>query len=505
MTVSRISTLALCSFLAACGGGGGSGGGSSGGGNHAPSITSAGSVSVAENIIGVAYTATATDADGNSLTYSLAGTDAGRFSINASTGAVSFTSAPDFEAPADANGDNIYNITIGVSDGMTSVSKAVAITVTDHAGTVSTRRVGQGFDTPVYLLGRGDGTGRVLVVQKGGLVRVLDPATGVIESAPFLDVSSQVATDGERGLLSLALARDFATSGEVYAYMIATNGNIQIRRFTAGASGVPASDTGDIILSIAHPRNNHNGGWVGFDANGLLVLGTGDGGGGGDPDGNGQNKNALLGKILRIDPNSDAYPADPNRDYAIPAANPFAIAGGAPEIWHYGLRNPFRNSFDRTTGNFYIGDVGQGAWEEIDMARPGDTGLNYGWSIREGAHNYAGGSTAGLTEPVAEYPHGSAAKEGDSLIGGYVYRGPVISLRGQYIFGDYVNSRIWSISVTQLVQGSTVSNTGFTDLTTAFAPPTGSIGNISSFGEDDLLNLYVIDIDGDIFLVDEAD
>jgi glucose/arabinose dehydrogenase len=504
MTVSRISTLALCSFLVACGGGG-SGGGSSGGGNHAPVITSAGSASVMENMSGVAYTATATDSDGNSLTYSLSGTDAGRFSINASTGAVSFTSAPDFEAPADANGDNIYNITIGVSDGMTSASKAVAITVTDRTGTISTRRVGQGFDTPVYLLGRGDGTNRVLVVQKSGLVRVLDPSTGVIESAPFLDVSSQIATDGERGLLSLALAPDFATSGKVYAYMIATNGNIQIRKFTTGASGVPSSDTGDIILSIPHPRNNHNGGWVGFDANGLLVLGTGDGGGGGDPDGNGQNKNALLGKILRIDPNSDAWPADPNRDYAIPASNPFAIAGGAPEIWHYGLRNPFRNSFDRTTGNFYIGDVGQGAWEEIDLARPSDNGLNYGWNIREGAHNYAGGASAGLTEPVLEYPHGSGAKEGDSLIGGYVYRGPVVSLRGQYIFGDYVNSRIWSIPVTQLVQGATVGNSAFTDRTADFAPPAGTIGNISSFGEDDLLNLYVIDIDGEIFLVDEAD
>lgn len=504
MTVSRLSTLALCSFLVACGGGG-SGGGSSGGGNHTPVITSVGSASVTENMSGVAYPATATDADGNSLTYSLSGTDAGRFSINASTGAVSFISAPDFETPADANGDNIYNITIGVSDGTTSVSKAVAITVTDRAGTISTRRVGQGFDTPVYLLGRGDGTNRVLVVQKGGLVRVLDPATGVIESAPFLDVSSQIATDGERGLLSLALAPDFATSGKVYAYMIATNGNIQIRRFTASASGVPTSDTGDIILSIPHPRNNHNGGWLGFDANGLLVLGTGDGGGGGDPDGNGQNKNALLGKILRIDPNSDAYPADPNRDYAIPAANPFAIAGGAPEIWHYGLRNPFRNSFDRMTGNFYIGDVGQGAWEEIDLARPGDTGLNYGWNIREGAHNYSGGASAGLTEPVLEYPHGSGAKEGDSLIGGYVYRGPIVSLRGQYIFGDYVNSRIWSIPVTQLVQGVTLGNGAFSDRTADFAPPAGSIGNISSFGEDDLLNLYVIDIDGEIFLVDEAD
>ncbi|HTN40649.1 MAG TPA: PQQ-dependent sugar dehydrogenase, partial [Asticcacaulis sp.] len=260
----------------------------------------------------------------------------------------------------------------------------------------------------------------------------------------------------------------------------------------------------DIIFSTPHTRNNHNGGWLGFDANGLLVLGTGDGGGAGDPDGNGQNKNALLGKILRIDPRADAYPSDANRDYAIPAANPFATGGGAPEIWHLGVRNPFRNSFDKATGNFYIGDVGQGAWEEIDLARPGDTGLNYGWNIREGAHNYAGGAATGLTEPVAEYPHGSGALEGASLIGGYVYRGPVVSLRGQYIFGDYVSKRIWSIPASQLVQGTTQANTAFTDRTAAFTPVTGAISNILSFGEDEADNLYILDGGGNIFRVEET-
>ena len=500
-SLSRISTFALCVVLAGCGGGGS---GSSGGGssNHAPVFTSGGSVSVAENVTGTVYTAQATDVDKNALIYSLSGADAALFTIVATNGALSFKSPPDFETPLDANHDNTYEVTITVNDGKTTVTKAVSITVTDRAGAVSTRRVATGFDTPVFLTGRGDGSGKVLVVQKGGLVRVLDPRNGAIDATPFLDVTSQVATDGERGLLSLALAPDFATSGLLYIYMTATNGDIQIRKFTATAAG--AAGTGDIIFSTPHARNNHNGGWVGFDASGLLVFGTGDGGGGGDPDGNGQNKNALLGKILRIDPRSDSYPSDANRDYAIPAANPFAVSGGAPEIWHYGVRNPFRNSFDKTTGIFYIGDVGQGAWEEIDLAMPGDTGLNYGWNIREGAHNYAGGSAAGLTEPVAEYPHGSGAKEGDSLIGGYVYRGPVTSLKGQYIFGDYVNKRIWSLPVTQMVQGTTLANTTFTDRTTAFTPITGAIGNILSFGEDDASNLYILDAGGNIFRVEET-
>ena len=497
-SLSRIGAFAFCVVLAGCGGGGSdSGGGGGGAGNHPPVFTSGGSVSVAENVTGTVYTAQASDADNDALTYSISGADAGLFTLIATTGALSFTSPPDFETPLDANHDNVYEVAITVSDGKATVSKAVSITVTDRAGAVSTRKVAGGFDTPLFLTGRGDGSGKVLVVQKGGLVRVLDPKTGTIDAAPFLDVTSQVATDGERGLLGLALAPDFATSGLVYIYMTAKNGDIQIRKFTATATG--ATGNGDIILSTPHAaNNNHNGGWTGFDADGLLVFGTGD------PDGNGQNKNVLLGKILRIDPRTDSYPSDANRDYAIPAANPFATGGGAPEIWHYGVRNPFRNSFDKTTGIFYIGDVGQGAWEEIDLAMPGDTGLNYGWNIREGAHNYAGGATAGLTEPVLEYPHGSGAKEGDSLIGGYVYRGPVTSLRGQYIFGDYVNKRIWSIPASQLAQGTTLSNTAFTDRTAAFTPTTGAIGNILSFGEDDVQNLYILDAGGNVFRVEET-
>lgn len=507
MQSKSLSVLALCLVAAGCGGGGGSSGGGSGGGggssNSAPTITSAGTASVQENVTATVYTATGSDPDGDTLTWSLSGTDAALFTISAS-GAVTFKTAPDFESPQDANHDNVYDITVGLSDGAHAVTKAVAITVTDRTGTVGTRRVATGFDTPVYLIGRGDGSGKVLVVEKGGLVRVLNPQTGAIDATPFLDVSTMVATDGERGLLSIALAPDFATSGVFYAYMTDTSGNIQIRKFTAGATGVPAGTAGAILISIPHAHNNHNGGWVGFDASGNLVFGTGDGGGGGDPDGNGQNKNTLLGKMLRIDPRSDAYPSDPNRNYAIPAGNMFAGGGGAPEIWHMGLRNPFRNSFDPVTGNFYIGDVGQDAWEEIDLVRPGDGPQNFGWNIKEGNHDYAGGSAVGLTLPVAEYPHGSGPLQGNSEIGGYIYRGPVIALRGQYVFGDYVNKRIWSIAATAFTPGTTLSNSVFTDRTAAFTPTTGAIGNILSFGEDDAQNLYILDAGGNVFEVQDV-
>ena len=502
--IVRYSSLAACLLLSACGGGGSSGAGSGGSSNAAPVITSGAMASVVENGT-AAYTATATDADGNAVAWTLSGTDAARFSINTTTGAVTFAAPPNFEWPLDSNRDNIYDITVTASDGISATSKAVSLTVTDKIGHVSTRKIAGGFTQPRYLLDRGDNSGRVLVVEKTGKVKVLDPQTGVTEAKPFLDVSGSISTNGEQGLLGIALAPDFSTTGIFYAYLAATNTDIQIRKFTANANGA-TDNVGDVILDIPHPTNtNHYGGWLGFDSNGYLVIGVGDGGGAGDVPNNAQNKNALLGKILRIDPRTDAYPSDTNRDYAIPATNPFAVSGGAPEIWHWGLRNPFRNSFDATTGNFYIGDVGQDAWEEVDLVRPTDPGFNFGWKILEGNHTYSAGATTGLQAPVLEYPHGTGPLQGDSLIGGYVYRGPVVALRGQYVFGDYVNKRIWSVAASSMVQGTTLANTSFTDRTTDFTPATGAIGNISSFGVDDRGNLYILDIaNGAIFMVDDV-
>jgi hypothetical protein len=302
----------------------------------------------------------------------------------------------------------------------------------------------------------------------------------------------------------VALAPDFTTSGILYACMTATDGAVQVRKFTV--SGGVASGAGDVILSIPHASaNNHNGGWIGFDAAGNLIVAVGDGGGGGDPEGDAQNTSSLLGKMLRIDPRGDAYPADASRDYTIPSGNPFAAGGGAPEVWHWGLRNPFRSSFDRTTGNLYIGDVGQGAMEEIDLVRPSDPGLNFGWNIREGTLPFTAGSTAGLTEPVIAYSHGTGQLQGRTVIGGYVYRGPVTALRGQYVFGDFINRRLWSLTASSIAQGTTLTAAQFTDRTSAFTPGAGAIGTMTSFGEDDQSNLYIVDYDGEIFLVDEVD
>lgn len=270
-------------------------------------------------------------------------------------------------------------------NGTASASLALAVTVTDtDTDTASVpfrvRRVVTGLASPVFLAPVPDGSGRVFVVELPGRVRLLAPMTGIVATTPFLDLTGQLSTDGERGLLGFATAPDFATSGVFYVFVTDPAGTIEVRRYRTLAGNPDRADpaSGDAILRVPHPRSNHNGGWLGFGPDKLLYIAIGDGGGAGDPDNNGQDPGTLLGTILRVDPASDAFPADPARDYAIPAGNPFAVAGGAPEVWAYGLRNPLRNSFDPATGNLLIGDVGQGAVEEIDFMRPTDGGANFG-------------------------------------------------------------------------------------------------------------------------------
>jgi glucose/arabinose dehydrogenase len=503
-----VSLFALAAIpLASCGSDGG--GTTPPAANRPPTFTSAATVSTPENVTTSVYSATATDPDGNSLTYSITGgADRAAFAMTAA-GALSFTTPPDFEAPTDADKNNVYIVQLSVSDGTASATLDLAVTVT-NAGldAFQVRRVATGLNAPLYLTALPDNSGRVLVVQKGGLVRIVNPVTGVVAPTPFLDISTTISTDGERGLLGLALAPDYVTSGTAYAYVTNPSGTIEVRKFQAATGTRDRLDpaTSDVIISIAHPGfSNHNGGWLDFGPDGNLYLGVGDGGGSGDPGGNAQNANALLGKMLRIDPARDSYPTDPLRDYGIPTGNPYATSGGAPEIWMSGMRNPFRAGFDRTTGNLYIGDVGEGAIEEIDLVPSGTNGLNFGWNRREGTEPFAGGVTsASFTNPVAEYGHGTGPLQGNSVTGGYVYRGPVEALRGQYFFADFVSANIWSVPVTQLVQGQTVATNAFTQRRTTFVPITGTINNISSFGLDQTGNLYIVDYDGEVYIVEAA-
>ena len=494
---SHIATLTLALAVVGCGGGGSS---DTQPANFPPSFTSATSASVAENTAGTFYTATASDSNNDALTYQISGgPDSARFAITAA-GALSFVTPPDFEVPTDVDRNNVYLVTLSASDGRLNTPLNLTVTVTDRTdGAFSVRRVGTGFVQPLGLIALPDNSGRVLVAEQAGRIRVLDPATGVIEQAPFLDISSTISSGGERGLLGLALAPDFTTSRLIYVNVTNLAGDTEIRVYRVAPVGptVPA----DIILTYAQPFANHNGGWIEFGPDGFLYIGSGDGGSGGDPQDNAQNRNNLLGKILRIDVRSDAFPSDATRDYAIPATNPFVSGGGAPEIFALGLRNPFRNSFDPVTGNLYIGDVGQNAIEEIDLIRPTDIGPNFGWARLEGTRTFNGQPPTGATPPVAEYAHGTGPAQGLSVTGGYVYRGPVESLQGQYIFADFVRGAIFSVPSASLIQGQTVASSAFTIRTSGFAPAVGTIDNVASFGTDQTRNLYIVDYDGEIYVI----
>jgi len=502
MTHRLVLAAAAALALSACGSGGGGGGGGGGGANTAPVITSAATVMVGENAAGVFHTVTATDAQGNTVTFTLSGTDAARLQLTAA-GALSFVTPPDFEAPGDANGDNVYEVTVTASDGSATSTQALRITVTDVVGGgFQVQRVATTFAQPVFLTAFPDGSGRVLVVERAGRIRLLDPATGNIAVTDFLDLTGQVTTDGERGLLAVALAPDFMTSGRAYIFLTALDGAIELRRYVATGTARTALDpaSADRLMRIAHPLSNHNGGWLGFGRDGLLYMATGDGGGGNDPDMNGQNRNTLLGKMLRVDVTRDDFPADADRDYGIPAANPFVGGGGAGEVWLYGLRNPFRNSFDRATGELWIGDVGQGAIEEVDRVLITQTGLNLGWPLYEGTQPLFGTSTAGLTMPVVEYGHGNGPLLGDSITGGHVYRGPIEALQGLYIFADFIDPNVWSVPIASLPMGSTQPSSVLTNRNAAFTPNVGSLTNVTSFGEDQAGNLFIVTIGGSVFM-----
>jgi glucose/arabinose dehydrogenase len=357
---------------------------------------------------------------------------------------------------------------------------------------VTTVQVTNGLPDAVGVTNAGDGSGRLFIVQQTGQIRVW---TGTqLLATPFLNISG-ISTScasggcGERGLLGLAFHPSYETNGFFYVYYTRqSDGAIQIARYHVSANpNVADAASALVLITIPHPgQANHNGGQLAFGPDGYLYAGTGDGGGGGDPDENGQNINALLGKILRLDVNGDDFPADSSRNYAIPPSNPFAGAtAGADEVWAYGLRNPWRFSFDRQTGDLLIGDVGQNMYEEIDFQPAGLAGgRNYGWDCREGLHAYSDtngdmnvncGSVTSV-DPVLEYDHSL----GCSVTGGFVFRNlPAHSLTGNYFYGDYCSGRIWSASHS----GATWTSTQRFD----------TAANITSFGEGETGRIYFTD------------
>ncbi len=351
----------------------------------------------------------------------------------------------------------------------------------------------QSFDTPVFLTAPA-GDSRLFIVEKAGRIQLLD--NGVVST--YLDLSSQVNSVGERGLLGLAFDPDFGNNHRLYVNYIDAGFNTMVSVFTAPSAGAASVDiaTEQTVLSIAQPagRDNHKAGWIGFRPTdpGQLYVATGDGGSGDDPDNLAQNLNSNLGKILRVTPSAGG-------GYTVPQDNPFVGVAGNDEIWAYGLRNPYRNSFDRLSGDFWIADVGQNAREEINRELPAAAGgNNYGWRAREGSIDNPAVpdvSPAGAVDPFFEYAHGTF---GQSVIGGYVYRGSAEpGLDGSYFFGDFVSGRIFTL---RAGAGGAID---VTERTTELGTPFGAF-QLSSFGEDGLGNLYAMGINGQVVLIAAA-
>ena len=372
---------------------------------------------------------------------------------------------------------------------------------------LTTVRVAAGLARPVFAThAPGDYTRLFIVEQFTGEIEILNIRTGQMNPVPFLDLTGVVSSSGnERGLLGLAFHPDYQDNGYFYVnYTASSGGATVIARYTVTANpDVADPGSAQTVLMFSQPFSNHNGGWIGFGPDdGFLYISTGDGGSAGDPGGRAQDiTDQLLGKMLRLDINGDDFPADPNRNYAIPAANPFVGVNGDDEIWSYGLRNPWRCSFDRDTGDLYIADVGQGAWEEIDFQAAGsEGGENYGWRCYEGNHPFnTGGCAPGNTMvfPIHEYAH-NVAPFPCSVTGGYVYRGcDIPSLRGRYFFADYCSSQIWSFTF----DGNTVGE--LTERSAELTPGGGlSISSISAFGEDARGALYICDLfGGEVFKI----
>jgi len=335
------------------------------------------------------------------------------------------------------------------------------------------------FAEPVYVTGPSGDTKRLFVVEKGGRIKLL--LKGKKLARPFLNIANKVSSGGEQGLLSMAFAPNYSSSRKFYVNYTDKSGDTRVVEYRAAKKGRYAlKKSARLVIKIPQPADNHNGGQLQFGSDGYLYIGMGDGGGAGDPDNNAQNLRSLLGKMLRIKP-----VATNGRGYSVPADNPFVNKSGArAEIYSYGLRNPWRFSFDRLNGALVIADVGQSEWEEVDYAAVGAaSGANYGWRAREGDHPYGPGTAPNAVPPVLEMSHSDGWC---SITGGYVVRDKSLpSLNGKYLFGDFCKSEIYSA---KLAPGSA----------TGIGPTGLNASQLVSFGQDGSGRIYTVSLTGKV-------
>jgi glucose/arabinose dehydrogenase len=470
----RIFLAALLTVLASCGGGGGSSGGT-----EPPPGPTTGSLAITVTGVpaGLSGSVLVSGPAGFSqavvATQVLASLAPGTYTVTGSNLLSAYTRyepQPRTQSVAVAAG------------GMTAATVNYA-----NAGTLllAVEGVVNGLSSPLHLTAPA-GDARLFIVERPGRIRIV--RNGFLLATPFLDISSRVSTAGEGGLLSMAFDPQYASNGFFFIYFTDPSGDVAVERFQVSSGNADVANPEALrIITIAHRTfTNHKGGLVAFGPDGYLYLAPGDGGGGGDSLGNGQNLGALLGKLLRIDVGN----ASASAPYAIPPQNPFVgQANRRPEIWAYGLRNPWRYAFDAPTGLLYIADVGQSLIEEVDVVAASAAGLNYGWNITEGSQCYASNlcDKQGITMPVLEYFHDANSC---SISGGRVYRGSAIpELRGRYFYSDYCGGWVRSFlfaggAATQMVDWGIAG-----------------IGPVLSFGEDAQGELYLLAASGQVFRI----
>jgi len=353
---------------------------------------------------------------------------------------------------------------------------------------LTTELLVSGIDRPVFMTHAGDGSGRIFIIEQEGAIRIVD-TDGTLLPTPFIDIDPIVGggTSGgnEQGLLGLAFHPDYANNGKFYLNYINTSGDTRIVEYEVSSTDPNQADpsTQRVIMAYDQPFSNHNGGWVGFGPDGFLYISSGDGGSANDPGNRASNLGSFLGKLHRIDiDGGDDFPADSLQNYEIPADNPFVDQAGAVDsIWAYGLRNPWRTSFDRDTGDLWIADVGQFSREEVNFAPAGDEGgQHYGWRCREGFNStgLSCGQVSGFTDPVHDYGHGA---NGCSITGGYAYRGCALGedFQGLYFFSDFCSGRVWTLDPSNGFANTLQFSSGF---------------SVSSFGETEDGELLVADL-----------
>ena len=355
-----------------------------------------------------------------------------------------------------------------------------------QSSSVGLQTISSSLSSPVFMTAPAHDTNHLFIVELGGRIRIFDITTGFLLPDPFLDISGLISTGGERGLLGMAFDPQYNTNRRFYVYYTAnTTGNIVIARYNAPNPNLVDFSSATPLLTVGHPNTNHNGGMLAFGPDACLYAGVGDGGGSGDPNNNGQNRFSLLGKLVRIDPNTGGACSNV-------ISNPFLPDVGAPELWSLGLRNPWRFSFDRITGDLYIADVGQNAREEIDVAVSPNAGrqANYGWRLMEGFLCFNPSSncnSGGLTLPVLDYPH---LNEACAVTGGYVYRGSALpAMQGTYFYADFCAGFVRSF---RFQNGQPTNQTEWPLL----SPPGKSV---TSFGEDADGELYIMTLGGGLF------